>query len=152
MSARPGWTAEGRPLVGGAAAGSALVLDAPLSFWGGVDARTGLIVDVHHPQHGVAIAGRVLVMSAGRGSSSSSSVLAEAVRARTGPAAVLLAEPDEIIVLGALVVELLDGLTCPVVVLDGGDHAAIRTGDEVTVQADGQVRVRAQSPRRDLRT
>lgn len=89
------WTATGRALLAGAAAGSALVLDEPLSFWGGLDPGTGKIVDQRHPQVGTAISGRVLVMPSGRGSSSSSSVLAESLRAGTGPAAVLLREPDE---------------------------------------------------------
>ena len=60
--------------------GVALVLDEPLSFWGGLDPATGALIDTHHPQAGRALAGRVLVMPSGRGSSSSSYVLAESVR------------------------------------------------------------------------
>jgi predicted aconitase with swiveling domain len=67
---------EARTLVAGQASGPALVLEEPLSFWGGVDTETGDIVDVHHPQRGENVSGRVLVMPSGRGSSSSSSVLA----------------------------------------------------------------------------
>jgi predicted aconitase with swiveling domain len=75
-------------LVAGNAEGEVLALDEPLSFWGGVHEATGVITDVHHPQHGLGVAGRVLVMPAGRGSSSSSSVLAELIRAGVGPAAI----------------------------------------------------------------
>ena len=64
-------------LLTGDAAGEALVLAEPLSFWGGVDPVTGTVIDARHPQRGECVAGRVLVMPAGRGSSSSSSVLAE---------------------------------------------------------------------------
>ena len=71
---------EVQVLVGGRGLGEALVLDEPLSFWGGVDPATGAVIDVHHPQAGSVVAGRVLVMPAGRGSSSSSYVLAESVR------------------------------------------------------------------------
>ena len=90
-------------LVAGGAEGDVLALDEPLSFWGGVDEASGCIIDVHHPQHGASVVGRVLVMPAGRGSSSSSSVLAELIRAGFGPAAILLGERDPIVALGAAV-------------------------------------------------
>lgn len=108
--------AEARTLVPGDASGPALVLDEPLSFWGGVDPTTGEIVDARHPQRGANVAGRILVMPSGRGSSSSSSVLAEAIRAGTAPAAIVLAEPDPILALGAIVARELYGRSIPVVV------------------------------------
>jgi predicted aconitase with swiveling domain len=111
--------AEARTLVAGSAEGEALVLDEPLSFWGGVDPATGDVIDVHHPQHGANVAGRVLVMPSGRGSSSSSSVLAEAIRSGTAPAAIVLLEPDPIVALGAIVARELYGATIPVVVAAG---------------------------------
>ena len=80
--------ADARTLVPGTAEGPALVLDEPLSFWGGVDPETGDITDVRHPQHGASVTGRILVMPSGRGSSSSSSVLAESIRAGTAPAGI----------------------------------------------------------------
>ena len=46
---------EGRPLVAGEARGPALVLEEPLSFWGGLDPETGRVIDVHHPQLGQLI-------------------------------------------------------------------------------------------------
>ena len=98
----------------------ALVLDQPLSFWGGVDPATGRIVDPHHPQRGAQIAGRVLVMPSGRGSSSSSSVLAECLANGNGPAAILLGEPDAILIVGALVTAELGGPRCPIVVVGPG--------------------------------
>ena len=131
----------GRVLLAASARGRALVLDEPLSFWGGLDPHTGAIVERRHPQVGETVRGKVLAMPAGRGSSSSSSVLAEALRARTGPAAILLSEPDEIVLVGALVVQMIDGLTMPVVQLDGSSYARLRTGAEVTVEADGRVTV-----------
>ena len=108
--------AEARTLVAGEATGPALVLEEPLSFWGGIDPATGLIVDVHHPQRGGSVTGTVLVMPAGRGSSSSSSVLAEAIRVGTAPAAIVLHAVDPIVALGAIVARELYGFTIPVVV------------------------------------
>ncbi len=135
-----GWTAEGRPLLAGMATGPALVLREPLSFWGGVAPATGIIIDAHHSSHGQRVAGRILVMSHGRGSSSSSTVLAECLGVGTGPLAILLGEPDGILLLGALVMRELGGVHCPVVVM-GVAWERIGDGDHVSVAADGRVRV-----------
>jgi predicted aconitase with swiveling domain len=124
-----------RTLAPGQATGGALVLTAPLSFWGGLDPATGRIIDQRHPQRGVPVTGRALVMPGGRGSRSSSSVLAEAIRAGTGPAAILLSEPDLIITLGALVAAEMYGQTVPVVVLPPVLYATISTGDAITIDA-----------------
>ncbi|MDV3220616.1 aconitase X swivel domain-containing protein [Intrasporangium sp.] len=124
----------GRSLHPGSASGRLLVLDEPLSFWGGSDLG-GTIVDRHHPQRGRSFAGRVLAMRTGRGSSSSSYVLAEQLRRGTGPVAIVLIEPDPIIVLGALVADELYGFSMPVVVLPEDELARLRTGDLVEVSA-----------------
>lgn len=109
---------SGHVLAPGVGAGEALTLDAPLSFWGGTDRATGVIIDRHHPQHGIGIAGRVLIMDASRGSSSSSSVLAEQIRAGVAPAAILLGSRDAIIALGALAAAELYGIRMPVVLIN----------------------------------
>jgi predicted aconitase with swiveling domain len=120
---------EVRALVVGDAEGEVLALDEALSFWGGVDPTTGEIVDARHPQRGEAMGGRILTMPSARGSSSSASVLAEAIRAGTGPAGIVLGEPDPILVLGALVARELYGLAVPIVVVDPELMAQVaRTG------------------------
>jgi predicted aconitase with swiveling domain len=113
--------------------GRALVLSEPLSLWGGMDAATGRLIDVHHPQRGANLAGRVVIMPSGRGSSSSASVLAEAVRAGTAPAAILLGEPDLILAIGAAVAEELYGVVVPVMVLATNELATIGDGEEVRI-------------------
>ena len=113
---------------------TALVLDEPLSLWGGMDPASGELIDVHHPQRGASLAGRVVVMPAGRGSSSSSSVLAEAVRAGTAPAAFVLGEPDLILSIGAAVAEELYGVTVPIVVLPRDELDAIVDGRPVDLR------------------
>jgi uncharacterized protein len=123
---------EGRTLVPGEGHGPALVLSEALSFWGGLDPATGAIIDVHHPQLGAVVTGTVLVMPGGRGSSSSSSVLAEAIRAGTAPAAIVLTEADPIIALGAIVSRELYGTSIPIVVLDINE---LRTGRDLSVSA-----------------
>jgi len=130
---------RGRVLVAGSGQGAALVLDEPLSFWGGFDAESGRVIEERHPQAGASLAGSVLVMPSSRGSSSSSSVLAQALRRGTGPVAILLAQPDEIIVLGALIPNLLDGSRFPVIELSQADYESIKTGNGMTVGDDGTV-------------
>jgi len=109
--------ADVQVLVEGKATGYTLILEEPLSFWGGLDHATGEIIDRRHPQSGENVRGRMLCMPAGRGSSSSSSVLAEAIRAGTAPAGIVLREPDGIVALGAIVAQELYGTIMPVVVV-----------------------------------
>jgi len=129
--------ADARTLVPGTAEGRALVLDEPLSFWGGVDPETGDITDVRHPQHGASVTGRILVMPSGRGSSSSSSVLAESIRGGTAPAAIVLGEADPILALGAIVARELYGKATPVAVATD-PSLSIQTGADVVVDATAE--------------
>ncbi|WP_159702959.1 DUF126 domain-containing protein [Arthrobacter sp. 18067] len=115
---------EGTAISGGRAVAPSIRLSEPLSFWGGVD-DAGDVVDPHHPQFGEALAGKVLLMSSGRGSSSSSSVLAELIRSGAAPAAIILSQPDAIIVLGAIVAAELYEIAVPIVVVDPADHARV---------------------------
>jgi len=103
-------------LVPGRAEGTLIVLEEPLSFWGGFDAETGRIIDNSHSRKGTELTGSIVVMPHGRGSSSSSSVLAEALRRRTAPAAFILSEPDPILVIGTLVAKRLYQASCPILV------------------------------------
>ena len=100
-------------LVAGVAAGPVLVLEEPLSFWGGLDPASGAIIDRRHPQVGRIVTGAVLLMPHGRGSSSSSAVLAEAIRLGTAPAAIVMRETDPIVMLGSLVAADLYGIPAP---------------------------------------
>ncbi|HEX6974344.1 MAG TPA: DUF126 domain-containing protein [Vicinamibacterales bacterium] len=105
-----------RAYAAGDAEGTALVLNEALSFWGGIDVESGRVIDHSHPDLGTVITGSILVMPGGRGSSSSSSVLAETIRRGTGPAAIVVSIPDPILTVGALVAQALYGRRCPIVV------------------------------------
>lgn len=135
------WRCKGRTLVPGDGEGRALVLAEPLSLWGGLDPASGTITDRRHPARGRTVSGRVLVLPCGRGSSSASSVLLEAVRAGTAPAAIVLAERDPILALGATVAQELYRRAPPVLVLDGDHYRRLRDGDRVRVEAGGRVEV-----------
>jgi predicted aconitase with swiveling domain len=124
---------------GPAASGPALVLTAPISFWGGVDPRSGRIADVRHPQHGTNIAGTVLFLPGTIGSSSASAVLLELVHAGLAPAALVLHEPDAILLLGLLVAREM-GWAGPIALkLDRLQHPD-PAAQIVAIGADGTLR------------
>lgn len=130
-------TSTTRVVIAGPAAGPVVSLDEPLSFWGGFSAERGVIIDEHHPQAGVSLTGAMLVMPGARGSSSASSVLAEAVRLGTAPAAILMQRPDEILVTGALVARELYDRTVPILLLDDDDYARAVVAESAAVSAEG---------------
>ena len=100
-------------LPGPAVRATGLALTAPISFWGGVDPKTGLVADPRHPEYGASISGRALLIPATVGSSSASAVLLELVHVKLAPAAIILHEPDAILLLGLVVAKEM-GLTTPI--------------------------------------
>ena len=132
---------RGRALSPGVADGEVVVLDEPLSLWGGFDPERGTIVDAHHPQHGQSLSGRIVVMPGGRGSSSSASVLAEAVRAGTAPAGFVVRDPDLILTVGAAVAAELYGVQVPIVALRPETLARLRSGMRLSIRPRGYVRL-----------
>lgn len=130
-------TLTGRALHPGSSGGELLILDQPISFWGGVD-HHGVIIDVHHPQCGVSVAGKVLVMTSGRGSSSATAVLAELIRAKKAPAAMIFTECDIILVIGALVSAELYQIQMPMVELTEELYAQIPKTGSISVDADSE--------------
>jgi len=127
---------RGEELLPGAASGALLVLDAPLSFWGGVDPGSGRITQVRHPQVGQTIAGTILALPATIGSSSSSSVLLELIAGGRAPAALVLRDVDAILLLGAVVARELGWAAPPALRIEAagwdrlvtGRHAALDGG------------------------
>ncbi|HJZ70830.1 MAG TPA: DUF126 domain-containing protein [Vicinamibacterales bacterium] len=132
----------GRAVVAGRATGEALVAAAPLSFWGGYDFHTGEIIDRHHPLAGVRAAGRVLAVPCSKGSSTTTAVLLEAVRAGTAPAAILTTGVDPFFALASIVADVMYGKSFPVIALEPADFASLRTGEQLSVTADGRVQRR----------
>jgi predicted aconitase with swiveling domain len=132
----------GRSLVAGSASGPLLRLTAPISFWGGIDPRAGIVSDPRHPQHGRSIAGTVLWIPSAVGSSSSSAIMLELIREDTAPAAVLMGRADAILALGAVVASELGYAPPPIVeleasVLDGlADGAKLEVTDGTVLPAE----------------
>lgn len=127
----------GRILHAGSATAQSVRLDAPLSFWGGFDPATGLIIDQAHPQVGASLAGRIVVMSGSRGSSATPGVLAESLRLGTGPAALIVQKADINLTAGAVVAAALYGRHCPIVMVDEESLTEIGSWTSITVTSDG---------------
>lgn len=121
------------------AEGPVLALDEPLSFWGAFEPRTGVILDVHHPQRGACVAGTILLMHESRGSGSAPGAIAEAIRLGTAPAAIILAVPDVNLAIGAEVAATLYGRHCAVLVVGASELAELRRSTHVRVTLDGVV-------------
>jgi predicted aconitase with swiveling domain len=134
-------TIAGRPIVPGEASGEALVSSESLSFWGGYDFKTGTIIDKHHPLVGVRAAGRILAVPFSKGSSTTTAVLLEAVRAGTAPAAILTTGVDAFFALASIVADVMYGKAFPVIALDAADFATLRSGMRLAVERSGVVRV-----------
>jgi predicted aconitase with swiveling domain len=130
---------QASPQIAGTAEGRVLKLDRPISFWGGVDPETGRILDPRHPQHGVTVAGTVLVLPATIGSSSSSSVMLELIAIGRAPAALLLGTADAILALGVVVAAEMEHEVPPVLLLPTECQQALATGDRVRIDLDGLV-------------
>lgn len=129
---------------GHAGKGEALILSAPISFWGGVDPKNGRIADVRHPQCGASIAGRVLFLPGTIGSSSASAVLMELVHNGHAPAALALNEPDAILLLGLIVAREM-GWSTPIAVKFGTEAFPAYHGKQVHIDQDGAVHVLAET-------
>ena len=133
---------RGREVVAGAAEGEALVTSDALSFWGGYDFHTGEIIDKHHPLAGVRAAGRILAVPFSKGSSTTTAVLLEAVRAGTAPAAIVTTGTDSFFALASIVADVMYGKPFPVIALDADDFASLKTGEYLTVEMSGAIRRR----------
>ena len=128
-------------LPGPAVTATALALSAPISFWGGVNPRTGDIADPRHPDAGRHTTGQVLLIPATIGSVSASAILLELVHAGVAPAAIVMHEPDAILLLGLIVAKEM-GLATPLALrLDRSVFPSL-DGRRVDVSTAGAITLR----------
>jgi predicted aconitase/predicted aconitase with swiveling domain len=102
-------------VLSGQATGPVIATREALSFWGGVDPATGLVIDVHHPLHGKSLTGAILLMPSSRGSCTGSGVLLDLILTGRGPAALVFTEAEDVLTLGALVAAEMFDRPLPVV-------------------------------------
>jgi predicted aconitase with swiveling domain len=131
----------GRSLVSGAASGTAVCSDVPLSFWGGINPNTGEVIDRRHPLFGACLSGKVLVLPFGRGSCSASGVLFESIRNGVAPAAILVSHIDPIIALGSILGDEVYAKPIPLVLISDSERAAMQNGDSIAIEPNGTVTV-----------
>jgi len=123
-------------LFAGEAAGIVMRLDAPISFWGGIDPVTAKVTLAGHPQHGDSIANKILVIPQLVGSSSSSAIMLELLHVQQAPAGLILGNADAILPIGVLVANEMDWPTIPVVRLD---DPPFMTGEQLRISSVGVV-------------
>ena len=128
------WQAD--VLIGGRARGTALRLDEPVSFWGGISPATSEVVLAGHPQRGERIAGSILVLPQPIGSSSSASVILELLYQGLAPRALILGVPDAILPIGVLVARQMGWDAIPVLVMAA---PPFQTGDALRIREDGAI-------------
>ncbi len=131
----------GRAIVPGRAEGVAVVSREPLSFWGGYSPTTGEIIDRRHEKSGVFMPGKVFVFPKGKGSSTGSAVLLEAIRNGVAPAAIVTLKVDPILALGAMLADEMYHIAVPVLVVSEDDFAQIHEGNHLEIHADGTLDV-----------
>ena len=132
MSNKTGMILKGRVIKSGHARGEALVSSEPIGFLGGVDPDTGLVVEQGHPLEGQSVTGRVLVFPSGKGSTVGSYTLYRMVKNKTGPAAIINAESEPIVAVGAIISDIP--------MIDQIDISRLSTGNMVVIE-DGVIRV-----------
>lgn len=128
-----------RVLVAGEGEGPVLACSEPLSLWGGLDPDSGLITDVRHPQSGESVTGKVVLLPWGRGSSSASSILLEAVRTGTAPVAIITSAPDPILALGAVVALELYGRSPAVLVVESEEWEQLGDVERLRFDREGRL-------------
>jgi uncharacterized protein len=133
---------QGRMIIPGEANGIALVSQEPLSFWGGYDWKTGEITDRRHELSGSIAKGQILALPFTRGSSTTTAVLLEAIRAGTAPKAILTTNVDFFFALASVVADELYSSPLPLVALEEKDFKKLKTGDEIHILSDGNIAVR----------
>jgi predicted aconitase with swiveling domain len=125
-------------LPGIAVEATAMALTAPISFWGGVNPKTAEITDARHPEYGRCITGCVLLIPATIGSSSAAAILLELVHAGLAPAALVLHEPDAILLLGLIVAREM-GQPTPIALRLDARHFAALHGQRLFISASGAI-------------
>ncbi|MFC1892591.1 DUF126 domain-containing protein [Chloroflexota bacterium] len=122
---------KGHKVAKGKAEGEALVTSQPISFMGGINPETGIVIDKNHELRGISVTGKILVFPVGKGSSVGSYRLYEMVRGKTAPRGIINLRADPVVAMGAIFSDI------PMVDrLDGNPLELIRTGDRVELDAD----------------
>ena len=119
---------KGRIIYRGKVESEALTTTQPISFYGGVDPNTGVVIEKGHELHGVSVKGKILVFPQGKGSTVGSYTLYRLKKHGMAPAGIVNRECETIIAVGAIISEI----PC----VDKVDISRIKTGDIVCIEND----------------
>lgn len=130
---------SGKSFITGSAKGIALVSSEPLSFWGGYDWKTGEIIDRRHPLSGSIAKDKILAIPFTCGSSTTTAVLLEAIRAQTAPAGIITTANDFFFALASVVADEMYSKPIPLIAISESDFVQLKTGDQIEIESDGKV-------------
>jgi uncharacterized protein len=119
---------KGRIIYKGKAEGEALTTTQPISFYGGVDPNTGIVIEKGHELQGISVKGKILVFPQGKGSTVGSYTLYRLKKNGVAPAGMVNRECETIVAVGAIISEI----PC----VDKVDICKIKTGDKIRVKSD----------------
>jgi len=119
---------KGRLIYKGKAQGEALVTSQPISFYGGVDPNTGVVIEKGHELQGQSVRGKILVFPTGKGSTVGSYTLYRMKKNGTAPAAIVNRECETVVAVGVIISEIPG--------VDKIDISKIRTGNKVYIEND----------------
>jgi len=125
---------KGRIISPGKAKGEAIVSKEPIGFYGGIDAKTGIVIEKNHPLEGRKVTNKILVFPCGKGSTVGSYVIYGLKKNNAAPAGIINKETETIVATGVI----LAGIPC----VDKVDIEKIKDGDKIFLDADsGEVKV-----------
>ena len=119
---------KGRIIYNGKAQGEALVTSQPISFYGGVDPATGIIIEKGHELQGQSVKDKILVFPTGKGSTVGSYTLYRMKKNGTAPAGMINKECETVVAVGVIISEI----PC----VDKIDLSKIKTGDKIQIESD----------------
>jgi predicted aconitase with swiveling domain len=128
-----------RFIVPGAVQGVLLLSQQPLSLWGGIDPKTGQIIDQRHDKAGECAAGRILAIPSEKGSSTGSAVLLELIRIGKAPAAIVTCHLAPILALGSIIAKELYDVSLPILLVSEDSFAGLRDGEPVQIETNGTI-------------
>jgi len=132
---------QGKPFIPGSTHGFVLVSREPLSFWGGYDWKSGEIIDRRHPLSGLNAKGKILAVPFTRGSSTTTAVLLEAIRAGTAPNAIITTSTDFFFALASVVADELYATPLPLVAISESDFECLQTGQHIEIDSGGGITI-----------
>jgi predicted aconitase with swiveling domain len=121
---------KGRMIAPGKTKGIAIVSKEPIGFYGGIDSKTGLVIEKDHPLEGQKVTDKILVFPCGKGSTVGSYVIYGLKKNGVGPKGIINEETETIVATGVI----LAGIPC----IDQIDIQNIKTGDTVILDADNE--------------